>query len=179
MDNLTPDQRESVTQILEAGRHLLEFMNEVLDISRIESGNLSLSPEPVAVPEIVDQVVKLMRPLGATRQVDVAGAAEYVTRAARSGGSAAAQSDTAQSDVECGQVQPRWRTRHRVVRRQGRRPRPHQRHRYRRGDSSREARAALHAVRAARRRKNRHRRQRPRPCIVARARRSDGRHSSV
>ncbi len=71
MDNLTPDQRESVTQILDAGRHLLDFMNEVLDISKIESGNLSLSPEPVALPEIVEQVVKLMHPLGATRQVDV------------------------------------------------------------------------------------------------------------
>ena len=67
MDNLTADQRESVTQILEAGRHLLNLMNEVLDISSIESGNLSLSPEPVAVPEIVDRMVKLMRPLGARR----------------------------------------------------------------------------------------------------------------
>jgi PAS domain S-box-containing protein len=71
MDNLTPDQRESVAQILEAGRHLLGLMNEVLDISRIESGNLSLSPEPVAVAEIIDQVVKLMRPLGAPRQIEV------------------------------------------------------------------------------------------------------------
>ena len=71
MDNLTGDQRDSVTQILEAGRHLLELMNEVLDISRVESGNLSLSPEPVAVDEVVDQVVKLMRPLGAARRIDV------------------------------------------------------------------------------------------------------------
>jgi CheY-like chemotaxis protein len=71
MDNLTGDQRESVSQILEAGRHLLELMNEVLDISRIESGNLSLSPEPVAVADVIDQVVKLMRPLGATAQIEV------------------------------------------------------------------------------------------------------------
>ena len=71
MDNLTADQRESVTQILEAGRHLLELMNEVLDISRIESGNLSLSPEPVAVADIVEQVVKLMQPLGRTRHIEV------------------------------------------------------------------------------------------------------------
>lgn len=71
MDNLSADQRESVSQILEAGRHLLDLMNEVLDISRVESGNLSLSPEPVAVAEIIDQVVKLMRPLGARRRIDV------------------------------------------------------------------------------------------------------------
>ena len=71
MENLTSDQRESVTQILEAGRHLLDLMNEVLDISRIESGNLSLSLEPVSVPEVVEQIVKLMRPLGAMKRVDV------------------------------------------------------------------------------------------------------------
>jgi CheY-like chemotaxis protein/two-component sensor histidine kinase len=46
-------------------------MNEVLDISRIESGNLSLSPEPVAVAEIVDQVAKLIRPLGTPKQIEV------------------------------------------------------------------------------------------------------------
>jgi PAS domain S-box-containing protein len=71
MDTLTGDQRESVTQILEAGRHLLELMNEVLDISRIESGNLSLSPEPVAIADVTDQVVKLMRPIGAARQIEI------------------------------------------------------------------------------------------------------------
>ena len=71
MDNLSADQRESVTQILEAGRHLLDLMNEVLDISRIESGNLSLSPEPVAVADVLDQVVRLMRPLGSVRHIDV------------------------------------------------------------------------------------------------------------
>jgi PAS domain S-box-containing protein len=71
MDNLSSDQRESVTQILEAGRHLLDLMNEVLDISRIESGNLSLSPEPVAVAEIIEQVVRLIRPLGAVRHIEV------------------------------------------------------------------------------------------------------------
>ena len=71
MDDLSPEQRESVSQILEAGRHLLDSMNEVLDISRIESGNLSLSPEPVAVAEIIDQVVRLMRPLGSARHIEV------------------------------------------------------------------------------------------------------------
>ena len=46
MDNLTADQRESVRQIFEAGRHLLGLMNEVLDISRIETGHPALSPAP-------------------------------------------------------------------------------------------------------------------------------------
>ena len=52
MDNINADQRDSVLQILEAGRHLLGLMNEVLDISRIESGHLSLSLEPIAVTDL-------------------------------------------------------------------------------------------------------------------------------
>jgi signal transduction histidine kinase len=37
-----------------AGQHLLGLIDEVLDISRIETGSLSLSPEPVDVLEVVD-----------------------------------------------------------------------------------------------------------------------------
>ena len=47
LDELDPSQCESVEQILKAGRHLLQLINEVLDISRIESGTMSISLEPV------------------------------------------------------------------------------------------------------------------------------------
>jgi signal transduction histidine kinase len=53
LDDLTQEQTESVDHILRGGRHLLELINEVLDISRIVSGNLSLSPEPVDALEVV------------------------------------------------------------------------------------------------------------------------------
>ncbi len=65
-----PD-RESVEQILKGGRHLLELINEVLDISRIEAGRLSLSQEPVQIGEAVARVVDLARPLAAERRIDV------------------------------------------------------------------------------------------------------------
>ena len=71
MDRLAPEQNESVRQILKGGAHLLELINEVLDIARIEAGHLSLSPEPVAVSEVVTQVVELIRPLGAVRGIAV------------------------------------------------------------------------------------------------------------
>ena len=57
--------------MLRGGRHLLELINEVLDISRIESGNLSLSPEPVDVLELVKDTVDLIRPLAAEREIDI------------------------------------------------------------------------------------------------------------
>jgi PAS domain S-box-containing protein len=63
LDELTPDQRESTTQILRGGRHLLDLINEVLDISRIETGSLALSPEPVEVAEQLTGAVELMRPM--------------------------------------------------------------------------------------------------------------------
>ncbi|MGQ0549628.1 MAG: ATP-binding protein [Armatimonadota bacterium] len=69
MDSLNPDQRESVADILKGGRHLLDLINEVLDIARIEAGRLAISLEPVAVQEIVKEALDLTRPLAA--QMDI------------------------------------------------------------------------------------------------------------
>ena len=69
---LSPDDdRESVEQILRAGRHLLRLINEVLDIARIEQGRLPMSPEPVRVGDAVRHVVDLARPLAAERRIDL------------------------------------------------------------------------------------------------------------
>ena len=63
--------RESVDQILKAGRHLLNLINEVLDISRIESGRFPLSLEPVLVGEAIGRVMDLALPLATERRVDL------------------------------------------------------------------------------------------------------------
>ena len=68
---LGEQRREHVDQIVRGGRHLLELINEVLDISRIESGTLSLSPEPVDVGEAVREAVALVRPLAEERAIAV------------------------------------------------------------------------------------------------------------
>jgi signal transduction histidine kinase/CheY-like chemotaxis protein len=70
-DELTPDQRDATKQILRGGRHLLDLINEVLDITRIEAGNFQISPEAVAVGDLVDEVVELTRPLAETAQITV------------------------------------------------------------------------------------------------------------
>ena len=69
IERLSGGQRESVEQISRAGRHLLELVNEVLDISRIDSGHMSLTPEPLAVDEILREAIDLIRPLADARRI--------------------------------------------------------------------------------------------------------------
>jgi PAS domain S-box-containing protein len=67
--NPTDIQRIRVTHIISAGHHLLNLINEVLDISRIETGNFQLSLEPVCVGDILDEALDLMRPLATERTI--------------------------------------------------------------------------------------------------------------
>jgi CheY-like chemotaxis protein len=62
-------QREHVQHIVRGGQHLLELINEVLDISRIESGSLALSPEAVGVGEAVADAMALVQPLASERAI--------------------------------------------------------------------------------------------------------------
>jgi CheY-like chemotaxis protein len=60
MDPLSPNQHANVNRILKGGRHLLDLINEVLDIARIESGRLQLSPEPVRMTEAIREALDLI-----------------------------------------------------------------------------------------------------------------------
>ena len=63
IDYLSDTQRDAVGHILKGGRHLLGLINEVLDISRIETGDLRLSPESVRLGELIEEAIALMRPM--------------------------------------------------------------------------------------------------------------------
>lgn len=71
IDEPGADRVEPVRQILSGGRYLLDLINEVLDITRIESGQLSLSPEPVLVRDVVQRSVELVKPLAAQRGISL------------------------------------------------------------------------------------------------------------
>ena len=71
MDHLTSEQHESVEQILKAGRHLLDLINEVLDIARIEAGRLTVSIESVSVKEVIQEGLDLVAPLAVARQIQL------------------------------------------------------------------------------------------------------------
>lgn len=71
MERLGPDDMESVQQIMRAGRHLFQLIEEVLDIARIEQGRLALSIEPVHLGEVVREAVELVRPLADPRSIGI------------------------------------------------------------------------------------------------------------
>ncbi len=58
----TPNQKESVDQILQAGWYLLDLINEILDLSLIESGKLSLSLECISLDEVLNVCQAMIEP---------------------------------------------------------------------------------------------------------------------
>jgi PAS domain S-box-containing protein len=69
--NPTDTQRTRINPIISAGRHLLNLINEVLDISRLEIGSFPLSLEPVSVGHALEEALVLMRPLAAERGIEL------------------------------------------------------------------------------------------------------------
>ena len=69
MQGISAEQRESLRHILRSGRQLLGLVNELLQISQIETNRLELSPEPVLIRELVGEVMDLMLPAAAHRSV--------------------------------------------------------------------------------------------------------------
>ncbi len=69
MDTQTDRQREQLSHILKGGKHLLDLINEVLDIARIESGKMELTLEAVSVAEVLNSAATLIRPLADQRNI--------------------------------------------------------------------------------------------------------------
>ena len=63
MDELEPGHRAGVEQILKGGRHLLELVNEVLDIASIDAGRMALSSEPVQLRALMQETMQMLQPL--------------------------------------------------------------------------------------------------------------------
>jgi PAS domain S-box-containing protein len=65
----TPSQKRSVTQILQAGWYLLDLINEILDLTLIESGRLSLSMEMVSLPDLMRECQTMVEPQALNRNI--------------------------------------------------------------------------------------------------------------
>ena len=66
---LNPDQLDSALEITNAGHHLLDLVNEVLDLAKIESGRMDLAPGPIFLDDLLDECLSLTTPLAASRGI--------------------------------------------------------------------------------------------------------------
>jgi PAS domain S-box-containing protein len=60
---LTADQEKQLRTVQASAKHLLSLINDLLDLGRIESGNLELNLEPVACGDVIDEIASTLRPL--------------------------------------------------------------------------------------------------------------------
>jgi PAS domain S-box-containing protein len=65
---INEDQRQCLTDILQSSRHLLSLINEVLDLSKIESGRLEFRQEELALTEVLEALTRTMMPILTPRQ---------------------------------------------------------------------------------------------------------------
>ena len=68
---LDESQQENVVEIINAGNHLLEVINDVLDIAKIESGRLQLDMKSVKHTEVLVEALQLMTPLAQARNIKI------------------------------------------------------------------------------------------------------------
>jgi CheY-like chemotaxis protein len=66
---LSGEDADNLSMIIRAGRHLLSLINDTLDVSRIESGRLSMSLEPVPVADVAQESLDLVRPDASNRRL--------------------------------------------------------------------------------------------------------------
>ena len=70
-DTLSSEAKDSVSEILKSGHHLLDLINEVLDLARIEAGRLTISQEPIELNQLVNDCVRQISLLADARNISM------------------------------------------------------------------------------------------------------------
>jgi PAS domain S-box-containing protein len=60
---LNERQQEGIARTHKAAKHLLELVNDVLDLSKIEAGKIDLKPQPVAFPDLIEDLFVTVKPM--------------------------------------------------------------------------------------------------------------------
>ena len=68
--DLNERQEEYVRDIRDSGRHLLELINEILDLSKVEAGRMELEPSALSLPELLEHGLALVRERAAAAGAD-------------------------------------------------------------------------------------------------------------
>lgn len=68
---LNPEQRKQLGMVRASARHLLDLINDVLDLSKIEAGQLDILPETFDLAPVIERVVATLKPQASNREVKV------------------------------------------------------------------------------------------------------------
>jgi PAS domain S-box-containing protein len=68
---VSPDQKEYLGDILTSARHLLQLINDVLDLAKVESGKMEFRPESVNIEKLVGEVKDVLRTLAAQKRIKI------------------------------------------------------------------------------------------------------------
>ena len=70
-DDLSAGQRRSVEMIAESGRAMMRLLNDILDISKIEAGMMSVASEPLDIRHRLNSVTRLMQPIAVAKGLEL------------------------------------------------------------------------------------------------------------
>jgi len=67
----SPQHREFLADILKSGRHLLQLINDVLDLAKVEAGKIDFRPEPIDLERLTGEVAAVLRTVCASKNISL------------------------------------------------------------------------------------------------------------
>ena len=68
---INAQQREYLTDVLTSAKHLLQLINDVLDLAKIEAGKMELKVQAFSVRQEIDEVITIIRPMAVKKRLDL------------------------------------------------------------------------------------------------------------